>query len=108
MIDLKKSELKEYSSPFSTAMKDINGPNISSSEIVNIAPGGGQIPGLFSLEPNREAIVFPKDYSTGRNHVNEKIDFPTKPTKYVHFRLKCCDDLGMVNLLLILNIDFMH
>ena len=39
--DLKK-ELKDSSSPFPTAMYNIDGPNISASEIVNIAPGEGQ------------------------------------------------------------------
>ena len=45
-------------------------PNISPSEIVNIAPGEGQIPVSFTSEPNWEALAFHKDYSTGRNHFN--------------------------------------
>ena len=45
----KEKELKESSSP---------------SEIVNIAPGEGQIPVSFTSEPNWEALAFPKDYST--------------------------------------------
>ena len=40
---VKERELKESSLPFPTIMYniDIDGPNISSSEIVNIAPGEG-------------------------------------------------------------------
>ena len=71
----KERELKESSSPFPFAMYNIDGPNISASEIVNIAPGEGQIPVSFTSEPNWEALAFPKDYSTGRNHFMRKEKF---------------------------------
>ena len=64
----------------------------SPNEIVNITPGEGQIPVSFTLEPNWEALAFPKDYSTGRNHFNEERKIPITPAKYVHTKLKCCDD----------------
>ena len=73
-------------------MHNIDGPNISSSEIVNIAPGEGQMPVYFTLEPNSQALAFPKDYSTERNHFNEKREIPITPIKYVRARLKCYDD----------------
>ena len=38
-------------------MYNIGGPNISASEIVNIAPGEGQIPASFTSEPNWEALA---------------------------------------------------
>ena len=41
---------------------------LSANEIVNIAPGEGQIPVIFTSEPDWEALSFPKDYSTGKNH----------------------------------------
>ena len=85
-------------------MYNIDGPNISPSEIVNIAPGEVQIPVSFTSEPNWEALAFPKDCSTGKNHLNENREIPIPPSKYVHARLKCCDD----RLLLILNMYFMH
>ena len=44
----------------------------SPSEIVNIVPGEDQIPVSFTLEPNWDALAFPKGYSTGRNHFNEE------------------------------------
>ena len=53
----KERELRESSSPFPTVMYNIDGPNISSSEIVNIAPGEGQIPVSFTSEPNWEALA---------------------------------------------------
>ena len=83
---------KEPSSHFPTFVCSVDGPNISPNEIVNIALGEGQIPDSFTLEPNGEAPAFPKDYSTGRNHFNEEKEIPITPSKYVHTRLKCCDD----------------
>ena len=53
-------------------MYNVDGPNISPSEIVTIAPSDGQIPVSFTSEPNLEAFAFPKDYSTGRNHFKEE------------------------------------
>ena len=88
----KERELKESSSHFPTVMYNVDGPNISPNEIVNIAPGEGQIPVSFTLEPNREALAFLKDYSTGRNHFNEEREVPIAPSKYGHTRLKCCED----------------
>ena len=63
--------MKELSSPFPTVMYNIDGSNMSASEIVDIASGEGQIPVSFTSEPNSDALGFPKDYSTGRNHLNE-------------------------------------
>ena len=48
----KERELKESSSPFPTVMYSVDGPNISPSEIVGIAPGEGQILVSFTSEPN--------------------------------------------------------
>ena len=93
----KEREFKEFSSPFPAVMYDINVPNIFSSEIVNIAPREGQIPVCFTLEPNWEALAFPKDYSIGRNHFNEEREIPITCSKYVHARPKCCDDRFAAN-----------
>ena len=93
----KEREMNESSSPFPTVMYNIDGPNISPNEIVNIAPGEGQIPVSFSLEPNWEALALPKDYSTGRNHFNEEREIPITLSKSVHARLKCCDDRFAAN-----------
>ena len=93
----KEREFKEFSSPFPAVMYDINVPSIFSSEIVNIAPREGQIPVCFTLEPNWEALAFPKDYSIGRNHFNEEREIPITCSKYVHARLKCCDDRFAAN-----------
>ena len=78
--------------PYPTVMHNLDGPNISPNEIVNIAPGEGQLPVPFTSEPNWEALAFVKHYSTGRNHYNEERKVHITPSKYVHARLKCCDD----------------
>ena len=88
----KERELKEFSRPCLTVMYNVDGPNISLGKIVNITPGVGQIPVSFTSEPNWEALAFPKDYSTGRNHFNEEREIPITLSNYVHARLKCCDD----------------
>ena len=49
---LKERGMKMYSLPFPTVMHNIDGPNISSSEFFNTAPGEGQIPVSFTSEPN--------------------------------------------------------
>ena len=71
MINLKK-ELKESSLPFLIMRYNVDGPNMSLSETVNIAPREGHIPVSVTSGPNWEALVFPKDYSTARNHSNEE------------------------------------
>ena len=86
MINLRK-ELKEPSSHFPTVIYNVDRPNISPNEIVNIAPEEGQIPVSFISEPNWEALAFPKDYSTGRNHFNEEREIQITPSKYVHTKL---------------------
>ena len=41
-------------------MDNVDGPNISPNETVNIAPGEGRIPVSFTLKPNWEALAFSK------------------------------------------------
>ena len=89
--------MNESSLAFPTFMYNVDGPNIFSSETVDMAPGEGQIPVSFTLETNRETLAFPKDYSTGRNDFNEEGENPVTPSRYVHDRLKCCDDRFAAN-----------
>ena len=76
----------------------------SPSEIVNIAPGEGQIPVSFTSEPNWEGLAFPKDYSTGKNHFNEEREIPIIPQNMY------TPDWNnvMIDLLVILSIYFIH
>ena len=59
--NLREREMKMSSLPSPTVMHSIDGPNISSSEIVNVAPGEGQIPVSFTSEPNWEPLHFLKN-----------------------------------------------
>ena len=87
----KERKLKESSSLFLTVMY-IDGPNISPSEIVNIAKF------LISF------ISEPTEYcSKQRNHFNEEREIPITLSNYVHVRC-----VVMIDLLLILNTYFMH
>ena len=93
----KEREMNKSSRPFPTVIYNIDGPNTSSNKIVNITPGEGQIPGSFNSEPNLEAFTCPKYNSTGGNHSNQEREIPITPSKYVHVRLKCCDDRFTAN-----------
>ena len=69
------TELKKYSLPIPTVLHNVDGPNISPSGIVNIAPRAGQIPISFTSEPNYEALAFPKDFSLGKTTLLTKEKF---------------------------------
>ena len=70
----KQRKWKESSPPNPAVMYNINGQKISPSKIVNIASGE---------ESNQEALAFPKDYCTRRNHFNGEREVPITPSKYV-------------------------
>ena len=59
---LKGRKLNYPSSHFPTLIFYVDGRKISPSEIVNVAPGEGQIPVSFTLEPNWVAPAFSKDH----------------------------------------------
>ena len=75
-----------------TVLHNLEGPSILPEQVVNIAPGEGQIPVYHSNEENWEALAFPKMYSHGKNHFNSFRDIRLTPSKYAHARLKCSDD----------------
>ena len=51
---------EQMTNVFATVMHNIHGPNISSADILNLAPGENQIPVSFTSQPNLEALAFPK------------------------------------------------
>ena len=51
--------------PFPSVLQNIDGPELSVDDAVNIAPAEGQMPLPFTSESNWEALAFPKEYSTG-------------------------------------------
>ena len=78
--------------PFPTVLQNIDGPDISVDDVVNIAPAEGQLPVSFTSEPNWKASAFPKEYSTGKGHFNDNHEIPITPSKYICTRLKSPDD----------------
>ena len=92
--DINFSANKHESRPslFPTVMHEKEGPSISVNQIVNVAPGEGQIPVSFSSEPDWEALCYIKEYPTAENHFNANREVPITVSKYIHARLKSCDD----------------
>lgn len=52
---------------------------------------------FFTSEHDWEALAFPKDYSSARNHFYEEREILITPSEYVHAWLKCCDDRFSAN-----------
>ena len=77
---------------FPTALHNKDGPDINACEILNIAPGEGQIPLDRRTEPNCEALAFPKEFATGKFHYNYPRDIKLTPIQYAQSRLKCSDN----------------
>ena len=73
-------------------MHNVVGSNISANEVVNIASRKGQLPVSFTSEPYWETLTFIRHFSTGEKHFNFERKVRAIPSKYLHARLKCCDD----------------
>ena len=65
---------------------------ISSDQVVNIAPCENEIPVSFYSEPDWEALAFPAHYPDAKNYFNSPRDKKMTPSKYIHARLKSSDD----------------
>ncbi|GAB1600976.1 hypothetical protein Ahia01_000375800, partial [Argonauta hians] len=74
-----------------TVMSNVTGPALSTSDVINVAPGEGQIPISIENEPDWEALAFPKEFSTGSNHFSSVRRVSISMIKCFHARLKCCD-----------------
>merc|ERR1712142_1374128 len=86
------NQTKQTQIPYPTALQLEDGPRITSDQIVEIAPGEGQIPISYSTEPNWEPLAFVKHFSEGKFGYNYQREKYISPTKYIHSRLKSCDD----------------
>ena len=71
---------------------NVDGPTISSTEVVNIAPCENEIPVSFYLESAWEVLTFPGQYPSANNYLIEPRKRNTSPIKHVHARLKCSND----------------
>ena len=79
--------MKLSSISYSTVLHEIDGPSVSQNQIINITPGEGKILVFFNSEPYWEALAFPKEYVTSKNHFNETRVVRITPTRYVNPRL---------------------
>ena len=79
------------------------GPNISASEVVNIAPGEGQIPFSFTSEPDWEALSFPKDY-----YIGKKDDVKSGSGAIDHVAFNADDIEGMKSKLDKMSMEYTH
>ena len=91
-LQVARSESKTTSVSYPTVLHEVNGPYIFVNKILNIAPGEGKIPLSLVTEPDCEALTFPKEYSTGKNHFNEPREVAITLSKYFHRRLESCDN----------------
>ena len=79
--------------PLPTILHNIEGPSVFTAQVLNIAPGEGQIPVSFTTESNWEALAFPKDFPYGRFHFGDTTrEMPITPSQYIRARLKCFDN----------------
>ena len=77
---------------YPTAFHNTHGPEVTSEKIIEVAPGEGQIPISIYKEKNWEAMAFVKQYSEGKFHFNTERPTKISVSKYIHARLKCCDN----------------
>ena len=76
-----------------TVLHNTEGPSVSPAQVLNKAPGEGQIPVSFITEPIPEALAFPKDFPYGQFHFgNTTREMPITPSQYIHAHLKCFDN----------------
>ena len=78
---------------YPTVLHEKDGPSISANQVLNIAPGEGQIPVSFTTEPKWEALAFPKDFPHGRGHYSDETREVSNSISYARAQLKCFDNL---------------
>lgn len=61
---LKEKQNKKNQVLLETAMHNVEGPNVATNEVVNIAAEEGHLPVWITPEPDLEAVVFVKNFST--------------------------------------------
>ena len=85
------SHLHQEGVPVATVMHTEDGPDIRNDDIVNIAPGEGQIPVFASDVPHCEALAFPRHFPNGKFHFADKRPVKISLLKYIHRNLKNSD-----------------
>ena len=76
---------------FPTVIHKIYGQTLKPGEVLNLAPGEGNIPVSTYSEPDWEPLAFIKQYPQGKFHFNTVREVKITPSKYINARLKCYD-----------------
>ena len=75
----------------STCLYPKEGPSIKTNEILNIAPGEGQVPTHIFYEKDWEALAFPYLFPSGANTFNVSRETKLTAKKYINARLLSSD-----------------
>ena len=87
-----QQELQNKSSLNSaTCMQPVNGPEMKTNNILNIAPAEGQKPTTYYKQPNWEALCFPKLFPKGFYTFNSTREIKLSLKKYFNQRLTSKD-----------------
>ncbi|KAJ8310445.1 hypothetical protein KUTeg_012310 [Tegillarca granosa] len=70
-----------------TCLQSQDGNKIQASDVINIAPGEGQVPVSTFREPEWEAIAFPKLFHDGKHTYNTTRSVKLTTKKYINVRL---------------------
>ena len=70
-----------------TCFQQIHGPNVSTDNVLNVAPAEGQRPTKYFNEQNWEALAFPKLFPTGKFTFNHQREKSLRKKKYFSARL---------------------
>ena len=79
-----KEQIHKQGIPRPSVIQNNHGPDISVEDIIEVAPGEGQIQVNATIEPDYEALAFPRLFPFGRFHGNE--DRPIKLTTLGYFQ----------------------
>ena len=91
LLERQTEQIHKEGAPNPTVMHDIDGASVSIDKIIDVAPGEGHIPVSLHVEPDCEALAFPRHFPDGKFHFNYTREKPLSISKYIHARLKCCD-----------------
>ena len=87
-----EKEVQDSVLPLPTVLHNIEDPSVSPAQVLNIAPGEGQIPVSFTTEPYWEAFPFPKYFLYGRFHFGNAAREVPITSQNIHAHLECFDN----------------
>ena len=89
--DIQRELQYKSSLNFVTCMQPVNGAEMKTNNILNIAPAEGQKPTTYYKEPHCKALCFPKLFPKGLNTFNSAREIKLSLKKYLNQRLTSKD-----------------